>query len=135
MCLAAALLPPNYNTALHGLSDTIATLTLSYTSFISPPALSRIPQSGCYIVLDLYQHAGVHWQNGCRSVDCVSLPDGTADNYAELMARLQTVHALVNTHGSGNVFSFFMPNGSALVEILPYNFHGKHCTWADQYYR
>jgi len=26
-----------------------------------------------------------------------------------------------------------MPNGSALVEVIPWNFHGK-CGWADQYY-
>ena len=65
----------------------------------------------------------------------MTLPDGTADNYAELVARAQTVHVLVNTHGSGNVLSFFLPDGGALVEILPWNFHGKDCTWADQYYR
>ena len=41
----------------------------------------------------------------------------------------------VNTHGSGNNFAFFMPNGTALVEILPWDFHGKGCTWADQYFR
>lgn len=29
--------------------------------------------------------------------------------------------AQVNTHGSGNVYAFFMRNGSALVEILPWN--------------
>lgn len=41
----------------------------------------------------------------------------------------------VNTHGSGNNYVFFMPPGSALVEILPWNFHGYGCTWADQYFR
>ncbi|EFN50995.1 expressed protein [Chlorella variabilis] len=69
-----------------------------------------------------------------KSVDCVLLPDGTPDNFPDLLAQVQNVHALVNTHGSGNNFAFFMPNGSALVEVLPWNFHGKGCTWADQYF-
>lgn len=33
----------------------------------------------------------------------------------------------VNTHGSGNTYAFFMPNGTALIEILAWNFHGKGC--------
>ncbi|KAL4853718.1 hypothetical protein ACK3TF_005327 [Chlorella vulgaris] len=69
-----------------------------------------------------------------KSVDCVVLPDGTPDNFVDLLAQVQNVHALVNTHGSGNNYVFFMPPGSALVEILPWNFHGYGCTWADQYF-
>jgi len=39
----------------------------------------------------------------------------------------------VNTHGSGNTYGWWMPNGSALVEAIPWNFHNE-CGWADQYY-
>lgn len=41
----------------------------------------------------------------------------------------------VNTHGSQNTYQFFMREGTALVEILPWNWNGKHCTWADQYFK
>ncbi len=41
----------------------------------------------------------------------------------------------VGTHGSGLTYAFFMPNGTGLVEILAWNFYGKGCTWADQYFR
>lgn len=41
----------------------------------------------------------------------------------------------VNTHGSQNTYQFFMREGSALVEILPWNWNGERCTWADQYFR
>ncbi len=41
----------------------------------------------------------------------------------------------VNTHGSGLTYSFFMPGGTGVVEILAWNFHGQGCTWADQYFR
>ncbi|PSC70577.1 hypothetical protein C2E20_6087 [Micractinium conductrix] len=68
------------------------------------------------------------------SVDCVLLPDGKPQNHVKLIAQMQNVHALVNTHGSGNNYAFFAREGSALVEILPWNFHGKGCTWADQYF-
>ncbi|KAL4438194.1 hypothetical protein ABPG77_010555 [Micractinium sp. CCAP 211/92] len=40
----------------------------------------------------------------------------------------------VGTHGSGLNYAFFMPNGTGLVEILAWNFHGKGCTWAGQYF-
>lgn len=43
--------------------------------------------------------------------------------------------AQVGTHGSHNSYQFFMPPGTALVEILAWNFHGEHCTFADQYYK
>lgn len=69
-----------------------------------------------------------------RSVDCVLLPDGTPENHVQLLAQVQHVHALVNTHGSGNTYAFFMPNGSALVEIIPWSFQGNGCSWADQYF-
>ncbi len=28
-----------------------------------------------------------------------------------------------------------MREGGALVEVLPWNFHGKGCGWADQYFK
>ncbi|KAL4451654.1 hypothetical protein ABPG75_007316 [Micractinium tetrahymenae] len=70
-----------------------------------------------------------------KSVDCVLLPDGTPDNHVKLIAQVQNVHAMVGTHGSGLAYSFFMPNGSGLVEVLSWSFHGQGCTWADQYFR
>ncbi|KAL4419311.1 hypothetical protein ABPG77_005999 [Micractinium sp. CCAP 211/92] len=69
------------------------------------------------------------------SVDCILLPDGTAENHVKIIAQVQNVHALVNTHGSGLTYSFFMPGGTGVVEILAWNFHGEGCTWADQYFR
>lgn len=41
----------------------------------------------------------------------------------------------VGTHGSGLTYAFFMPNGTGLVELLAWHFHGQGCTWADQYFR
>ena len=29
----------------------------------------------------------------------------------------------VNTHGSGNTYAYFLPPGSALIEIVPWNLH------------
>ena len=79
------------------------------------------------------------------------LPDGTADNFPDLLAQVQGVHALVravcsacstagepswcnsstsrlpapqvNTHGSGNTYAYFLPPDSALIEIVPWNLH------------
>ncbi|KAL4425737.1 hypothetical protein ABPG75_009753 [Micractinium tetrahymenae] len=69
------------------------------------------------------------------AVDCVLLPDATPERHVQLLAQLQNVHALVNTHGSGNVYAYFLANGSALVEAIPWNFdtgcpHG----FADYYF-
>ncbi|KAI7844869.1 hypothetical protein COHA_001522 [Chlorella ohadii] len=70
-----------------------------------------------------------------KRTDCVLLPDGTPDNFADILAQLQNAHIFVGTHGSHNSYQFFMPPGTALVEILAWNFHGEHCTFADQYYK
>ncbi|PRW61210.1 hypothetical protein C2E21_0582 [Chlorella sorokiniana] len=70
-----------------------------------------------------------------KRTDCVLLPDGTPENFADILAQLQNVHAFVGSHGSQNSYQFFMKPGTALVEILPWNFHGEHCTFADQYYK
>lgn len=41
----------------------------------------------------------------------------------------------MNTHGSGNVYAFFLPDGAALVEVIPWNFDtGCPLGFADYYY-
>lgn len=35
----------------------------------------------------------------CRRTDCVALPDGTPDNFADILAHLQNVHAFVSVDG------------------------------------
>jgi hypothetical protein len=45
--------------------------------------------------------------------------------------------AQVNTHGSGDVFAFFLPPGAALVEVLPWNmlYPCLYANYADMYFK
>ncbi|GAB4818559.1 hypothetical protein N2152v2_005605 [Parachlorella kessleri] len=71
-------------------------------------------------------------QSRFKAVECFSLEDSTPGTFIHDIARLQTVHAFVSLHGSGLANGLFLPAGSAVVEVLCWNFAG---TWPDSYYK